>query len=204
MKSIIAVEVSGWELCVLISLTGGSFAGCSEQRESIQRERTKTFWHWSQLEGGLQETVQPETRQFFKHDREKRVLLALLGNMLGEGFEVANFGCSGTTLLKNGNSPYWNTKEYTNAKAFLPNIVIVKLGSNDSKSGNWSSHGSEFESDLTDLVLFLTESTNSPEVFVYARQPRRWQLVQNERRHHNELKLFRLFSGLPQLRISRS
>lgn len=73
--------------------------------------------------------------------------------MLGEGFEVTNFGCSGTTLLKNGNSPYWNTKEYTNAKAFLPNIVIVKLGSNDSKSGNWSSHGSEFESDLNDLVL---------------------------------------------------
>ena len=50
--------------------------------------------------------------------------------------------------------------------AFLPNIVIVKLGSNDSKSGNWSSHGSEFESDLTDLVLSLRSLSTRPRVFL--------------------------------------
>ena len=38
--------------------------------------------------------------------------------------------------------------------------------SNDSKSGNWSSHGSEFESDLTDLVLSLRSLSTRPRVFL--------------------------------------
>ena len=124
-------------------------------------------------------------RQFL-NDREKECYPALLGNMLGEGFEVANFGCSGTTLLKNGNSPYWNTKEYTNAKAFLPNIVIVKLGSNDSKSGNWSGHGSEFESDLTDLVLSLRSLSTRPRVFLCTPAIAYSNSFRNRRRYHNE------------------
>ncbi len=104
-------------------------------------------------------------RQFL-NDREKECYPALLGNLLGEGFEVGNFGRSGTTLLKNGNSPYWDTPEYTQAKEFLPNIVIVKFGTNDSRSINWPYHGSEFESDLTDFVFQLRSLSTRPKVFL--------------------------------------
>lgn len=157
-------RVSGWGICMLFLLTG-LFAGCSENEEDYPKGQRPAGIESVRKVACIGNSITYGARQFL-NDREKECYPALLGNMLGEGFEVANFGCSGTTLLKNGNSPYWNTKEYTNAKAFLPNIVIVKLGSNDSKSGNWSSHGSEFESDLTDLVLSLRSLSTRPRVFL--------------------------------------
>lgn len=32
--------------------------------------------------------------------------------MLGNSYSVSNFGVSGTTMLKNGDSPYWSTGNY--------------------------------------------------------------------------------------------
>lgn len=104
-------------------------------------------------------------RQFLD-DREKECYPALLGEMLGANFSVGNFGCSGTCVLKNGNSPYWNVKEYTNAKDFLPNIVIIKFGTNDSRSINWPVHGREFEVDLTDLVTEFRNLSTRPRIFL--------------------------------------
>src|SRR5688500_2057324 len=48
-------------------------------------------------------------------------------------WDVQNFGVSGTTLLKKGDRPYWDQKRFTAAKAFAPDIVVIKLGTNDSK-----------------------------------------------------------------------
>ena len=53
--------------------------------------------------------------------------------MMGDGYETRNFGVSGATLLRNGNRPYWKTDAYPKAKEYKPDIVIIKLGSNDSK-----------------------------------------------------------------------
>ena len=51
---------------------------------------------------------------------------SILGRMLGNGYDVRNFGRSGATLLLKGNSPYWKTIEYQNAKVFNPDIVVIK------------------------------------------------------------------------------
>lgn len=104
-------------------------------------------------------------RQFL-NDREKECYPALLGEMLGNNFDVGNFGCSGTCVLKNGNSPYWNVKEYTKAKEFLPNVVIIKFGTNDSRLINWPSHGREFEADLTALVTEFRNLSTRPRIFL--------------------------------------
>jgi acyl-CoA thioesterase I len=58
---------------------------------------------------------------------------ATLLRTLGIGWDVRNFGVSGTTLLRRGNSPYVHTKAYTAALLFRPEIVVIKLGTNDSK-----------------------------------------------------------------------
>ncbi|MCX6307818.1 MAG: GDSL-type esterase/lipase family protein, partial [Bacteroidia bacterium] len=76
---------------------------------------------------------------------------ALLGRMLGKDYNVQNFGRSGATLLRNGNSPYWKTIQYQNAKEFNPDIVVIKLGSNDSKPVNKAFWG-EFQNDLGNMV----------------------------------------------------
>jgi lysophospholipase L1-like esterase len=57
--------------------------------------------------------------------------------MLGYEYTVINCGASGTTMIKVGNSPYWNTQQYTDGLNSSPDIVIIMLGSNDSKPYNW-------------------------------------------------------------------
>ena len=43
-----------------------------------------------------------------------------LGQRLGTTYEVRNFGVSGTTLLKRGNLPYWNSQLFAASDAFAP------------------------------------------------------------------------------------
>lgn len=143
----------------------GAVSGCSGKEEDYPTGEKPPAIESVRKVACIGNSITYGARQFL-NDREKECYPALLGNMLGEGFEVENFGRSGTTLLKNGNSPYWDTPEYSNAKAFLPNIVIVKFGTNDSRSINWPYHGSEFESDLTDFVFELRSLSTRPRVFL--------------------------------------
>ena len=46
-------------------------------------------------------------------DREHNSYPAQLQKLLGDGYEVRNFGVSGATLLKNGDKPYWKEKAFT-------------------------------------------------------------------------------------------
>ena len=58
---------------------------------------------------------------------------AVLGRWLGTGWEVRNFGVSGATLLDEGDKPYAKEKAHGDALAFAPDIVVILLGTNDSK-----------------------------------------------------------------------
>ena len=81
-------------------------------------------------------------------------------------WKVTNFGVSGRTMLKNGDEPYWNEIAYTNAKAFLPNSVIIELGTNDSKPANWTPHGSEFVSNYEEMIQVFQNLSSKPEVWI--------------------------------------
>jgi len=56
-----------------------------------------------------------------------------LQELLGDKWEVGNFGVSGRTLLDKGDHPYSKEKKYQEALAMKPNVVIIKLGTNDTK-----------------------------------------------------------------------
>lgn len=88
-----------------------------------------------------------------------------LQNMLGDKYQVKNFGVSGRTLLKKGDHPIWKEKKYKNAIEFNPHIVVIKLGTNDTKPQNWK-HKSEFKSDLIAMVKQLQSLTAKPKVFL--------------------------------------
>src|SRR5207237_795169 len=70
-------------------------------------------------------------------DRTHDSYTAQLQRMLGDQYQVKNFGSSGTTALKSGDRPYWKQKQFTQAQEFAPDIVVIKLGTNDSKPQNW-------------------------------------------------------------------
>lgn len=83
----------------------------------------------------------------------------LLGEMLGEGYEVKNFGITGKCVQKEANDPYWKSGRIPKIKEFDPDIIIVKLGTNDSKTPNplnWKSP----EVFKTDYEAFLDEIKN--------------------------------------------
>ena len=63
---------------------------------------------------------------------------AQLQGLLGDGYEVKNYGNSGSTMLDDGDKPYKKQKSFTDAVAFAADIVVIKLGTNDSKPQNWS------------------------------------------------------------------
>jgi len=60
-----------------------------------------------------------------------------LRDLLGSGYYTENLGVSGTTMSKSGDSPWWNQPQYNYTFSFNPDIILIKLGTNDSKSGNW-------------------------------------------------------------------
>ncbi len=60
-----------------------------------------------------------------------------LDRLLGPGYDAENFGVSGRTMLRNGDNPLWNEPEFTQALDFNPDIVVILLGTNDSKPWNW-------------------------------------------------------------------
>ncbi|MCR4854122.1 MAG: alpha/beta hydrolase fold domain-containing protein [Prevotella sp.] len=79
---------------------------------------------------------------------------ALLQQMMGKDYWVKNFGVSARTMLNKGDHPYMNEMAWADAKAFNPDIVIIKLGTNDSKPQNWQ-YGSEFKQDLMQMITTL-------------------------------------------------
>ena len=91
---------------------------------------------------------------------------AQLRKMLGEEYKVLNRGVSGTTLLANGDSPYTASQQYKNAINDMPNIVIIMLGSNDSKANNWDSFGNEFLNNYKSLILSFQQLQSRPKIYV--------------------------------------
>ncbi len=91
---------------------------------------------------------------------------AVLGGLLGEGYCVRNFGVSGATVQVHGDQPYWETDRYTESLSFEADIVVLMMGSNDSKPENWK--GSDaFKADYNALIhAYLAACDRTPTVYL--------------------------------------
>lgn len=90
---------------------------------------------------------------------------AVLQRLLGTNYNVKNFGVSARTLMNKGDLPYMKEQAWADAQAFLPNIVVIKLGTNDSKDYNWI-HGADYGSDLQKMVDTLRALPSKPQIYV--------------------------------------
>jgi acyl-CoA thioesterase-1 len=86
--------------------------------------------------------------------------------LLGEKYEVQNFGVSGATLLNLGDKPYMKEQAYKESLQFKPEIVIIKLGTNDSKPQNWDEYKSYYVRDYKSLIASFRNSNPDVKVFV--------------------------------------
>jgi lysophospholipase L1-like esterase len=90
---------------------------------------------------------------------------AQLQELLGAEWKIGNFGVSGRTLLKKGDFPYWKEKAYQEALKFEPDVVIIMLGTNDTKPQNWK-HEKEFVDDYAELVNSFQGLASEPRIYV--------------------------------------
>lgn len=89
-----------------------------------------------------------------------------LQEIIGDAYDVKNFGVSGRTLLKKGDFPFWDEPQFEEVKEFKPDILIIKLGTNDSKSQNWQ-FKDEFVDDYLDLIkTFKNSMPKKGKVFI--------------------------------------
>ena len=98
-------------------------------------------------------------------NRDKNSYPAQLQYYLGEGYEVKNFGVSATTLLSKGDYPYITTNEYKESKSFNPDIVLIKLGTNDSKPQNWK-FKDNFKENYNSLIESYRNLPSKPRIII--------------------------------------
>lgn len=90
---------------------------------------------------------------------------AVLQRLLGDGYQVGNFGLTAHTLLMKGNLPYMSKQPFKDAQAFLPDIVTIKLGTNDSKPMNWA-HKEDFKKDLNAMIDTFEALPSHPRIYL--------------------------------------
>ena len=98
-------------------------------------------------------------------DRPRDSYPAQLERMLGDHWIVRNFGVGGRTMLKKGDFPYWKEDAWAEAKTFLPDVVIIKLGTNDTKPQNWK-YADDFLKDSRAMVRELKNLTSHPKIYL--------------------------------------
>lgn len=93
-----------------------------------------------------------------------------LQQLLGKNYEVLNYGVSGSTLLQKGDLPYVGTKAYQLALQSNPDIVLIELGTNDTKLLN-RPHLVDFEKDYLALIHSFKQLASHPQVILLLPAP---------------------------------
>ena len=98
-------------------------------------------------------------------NRNRNSYPAQLSEMLGNQWSVRNFGVSGATLLQKGDNPYLKTLGFNLAHEFKPNIVVILLGTNDSKPVNWQ-YKSNYINDYITLINRFKKIGGNPNIWI--------------------------------------
>lgn len=97
-------------------------------------------------------------------------------SLSAERYEVAGFGVNGATALAAGidndtsEKGYTLQPEYDDSLAYQPDIVVIMLGTNDSKPFNWempdNANAAQFRADLTALVESYKALKSKPRIYL--------------------------------------
>jgi hypothetical protein len=70
-------------------------------------------------------------------------------------------------VSKKGDVPYWSKGKLPEVFAFAPDIITIKLGTNDSKPKNWDGlgYGTQFKKDYLAMIDTLAVMASRPKIF---------------------------------------
>lgn len=89
---------------------------------------------------------------------------AVLQQMLGDGYQVRNFGFSARTMAQTGDRPYMKEMMYQQAKDYQADIITIMLGTNDTKPQNWNAQ--DFEDACKLMVGELKQLPSKPKIYM--------------------------------------
>ena len=124
-------------------------------------------------------------------DREKNAYPFQLQKMLGEDYEVGNFGKSGATLLNKGHRPYMQQQEYKDAMAFGGDIAVIHLGLNDTDPRNWPNYSEDFEKDYYALIDSVKKTNPKCKVWICKMSPitdKHWRFKSGTRDWYRQIQ----------------
>ena len=88
-----------------------------------------------------------------------------LGRMLGDKWRVDNYGISGSTLMIIGRNAYQKKELLQQALDSKPDVVVIMLGTNDSKPYAWAKK-EQFIPDYKTLIGKFKALENKPRIFI--------------------------------------
>ena len=91
---------------------------------------------------------------------------ALLQEMLGKDYEVRNFGYNDASARFDADTPYVTKRVYRESLAWNPDIVLLMLGTNDTKKRNWDPE--IFRRDYRRIVESYQELSSNPRIVLIA------------------------------------
>lgn len=89
----------------------------------------------------------------------------VLGSLLGEDYYVRNFGMNGRTAMETGDRPYTEEKLYQTSLHYSADVIVLMLGTNDSKLENWSG-AEKFKMQYLELVESYLNVEASPQIYL--------------------------------------
>lgn len=117
---------------------------------------------------------------------------AQLQELMGDKYEVGNFGRSGATLLNHGHRPYMQMEEFQKALAFKGDIVVMHLGVNDTDPRNWPNYRDEFIPDYMALIDSFRVARPGCRILIARMSPlgvHHWRFESGTRDWHAEIQL---------------
>lgn len=92
-----------------------------------------------------------------------------LGRLLGKEYCVGNFGYTNRTAINTADFPYTSEKLYERSLEFMPDIVLIMLGTNDTKEINWDRE--KYKKDMGKLINSYRSLGTHPEVYLLLPPP---------------------------------
>lgn len=125
-------------------------------------------------------------------DRENDSYPSQLQRLLGDSYEVGNFGRPGATLLNNGHRPYTQQPEFKAAMEFAGDIAVIHLGLNDTDPRNWPNYRDEFIGDYIALIDSVRKANPSVRVMIARMSPitpKHHRFISGTRQWHTDIQM---------------
>lgn len=135
-------------------------------------------------------------------DREHDSYPTQLGEMLGQDYEVRNFGHSGATLTRHGFRPYQDQQAFHEALTYQADLVVIHLGLNDTDPRCWPQHRDEFIHDYRALIDTLRTANPNCRVWICLMTPifaghHRWESGTREWHHQIQERIRQIAATTP-------